>query len=35
MQISGLGRRDRDVSCVGLGCMGMAGGYGPADDGGH
>lgn len=27
-----LGRNGPEVSVVGLGCMGMAGGYGPADD---
>ena len=27
-----LGRNGPEVSCVGLGCLGMAGGYGPSDD---
>jgi len=33
MQMVRLGRDGPQVSAVGLGCMGMAGGYGPADDG--
>src|SRR5215208_2086633 len=33
MRMTRLGRNGAEVSEVGLGCMGMAGGYGPADDG--
>ena len=33
MRMTRLGGNGPEVSCVGLGCMGMAGGYGPADDG--
>ena len=33
MRMTRLGRNGPEVSAVGLGCMGMAGGYGPADDG--
>jgi aryl-alcohol dehydrogenase-like predicted oxidoreductase len=32
MRMMQLGRNGPQVSSVGLGCMGMAGGYGPADD---
>ena len=32
MQMTRLGRNGPEVSPVGLGCMGMAGGYGPSDD---
>src|SRR5262250_2757284 len=32
MRIVRLGRNGPDVSEMGLGCMGMSGGYGPADD---
>src|SRR5262245_50669518 len=32
MQTRRLGRNGPLVSAIGLGCMGMAGGYGPADD---
>ena len=32
MRLVRLGRNGPDVSEMGLGCMGMSGGYGPADD---
>jgi aryl-alcohol dehydrogenase-like predicted oxidoreductase len=32
MQMRALGRNGPKVSEFGLGCMGMSGGYGPADD---
>src|SRR5215510_9847751 len=32
MRLVRLGRKGPDVSEMGLGCMGMSGGYGPADD---
>jgi aryl-alcohol dehydrogenase-like predicted oxidoreductase len=32
MRLVRLGRNGPEVSAMGLGCMGMAGGYGPADD---
>src|SRR5260370_7598879 len=32
MRMVRLGRNGPDVSEMGLGCMGMSGGYGPADD---
>ena len=32
MRMTRLGRSGPEVSALGLGCMGMAGGYGPADD---
>jgi aryl-alcohol dehydrogenase-like predicted oxidoreductase len=32
MRMVRLGRNGPEVSALGLGCMGMAGGYGPADD---
>jgi aryl-alcohol dehydrogenase-like predicted oxidoreductase len=32
MRMTRLGRNGPQISTVGLGCMGMAGGYGPADD---
>jgi aryl-alcohol dehydrogenase-like predicted oxidoreductase len=32
MRLVRLGRSSPDVSEMGLGCMGMSGGYGPADD---
>ena len=32
MRMTPLGRDGPQVSELGLGCMGMAGGYGPADD---
>src|SRR5439155_8799692 len=33
MRMTRFGRNGAEVSELGLGCMGMAGGYGPADDG--